>query len=86
MDCILQSDLFEKILPNAYDWYEIGKYIFVHGFVPVISRGWGRNYRYSYKDDWRSATKYEWEQARWLNGIRMACEFNIKEPGKIIVV
>ena len=86
MDCILQSDLFEKILPNSYEWYEIGKYIFVHGFVPVISRGWGRNYRYSYKDDWRSATKYEWEQARWLNGIRMACEFNIKEPGKIIVV
>lgn len=37
------------------DYYEIGKYLFVHGWVPDSRQG-----------DWRDG---DWSQARWMNGM-----------------
>lgn len=48
------------------NYYELGKYIFVHSFIPLktTQRLGGKIYRYN--KHWRTkATKEEWRQARW---------------------
>lgn len=80
------SDLFTKLLPGCVDYYETDKYIFTHGFIPVEEMGRGSNLLYLYNPEWRNATKQEWDRARWLNGMRVACKHRIREEGKTIVV
>ena len=69
------------------DYKEFPHTIFAHGWIPV-SIVWeesndGDLYDYAYNPAWRDASKEEWNQARWHNGIQMA-GFRIIEPGKTI--
>lgn len=65
------SDFYKKILPKMVDFYEISKYVFVHGWIPLC-------------DDWRNATKDQWEKARWLNGMELCNKFGIKDDKAIV--
>lgn len=73
---------------NMVDYYELGKYIFVHGWIPCKKDYTGKITKsligYLYDPEWRDASKEEWANARWYNGMEMSFE-NIIEPGKIIV-
>ncbi len=72
------KDLFESrtqevlnfIEQNAVDYFELGDYIFVHGWVPCDSKD--TNKYHARKDvilaD-RSTWQDKWENARWLNGM-----------------
>lgn len=52
------------------NYYELEDYIFVHAFIPVKSDSelpmyYTRNRKFEYREDWRNATPYEWEDATW---------------------
>lgn len=70
------------------DYAEIGKYIFVHGWIPCFEDGTfiGSTLvkEFSYNPDWRKASKKEWNEARWTYGLD-ATRQEIFEPNKTIV-
>lgn len=81
VDAIKKSEYYTKLLPTAINYYETGDYVFVHGWIPV------KNIRgtLKYRDDWRTASKEDWNSARWDCGMDMAMRFKITEPNKTIV-
>lgn len=81
VEAIKKSDYFTKLLPNSVDYYETDNYVFVHGWVPVKRV---RN-TLKYREDWRTASKEDWDSARWDCGMDMAVQFKIIEPNKTIV-
>lgn len=76
-----------ELISRAVDYFEIDKYIFVHGWIPCLSTS-----EYYYNDnvilnknpDWRNASKEEWEYARWINGMK-AWKDGVREDDKTIV-
>ncbi len=68
----------QKVLDMCVDYFETEKYVFVHGWIPIIENG------YRYDKNWRKARKKRWEKARWQNPVNML-KYEIFEPKKIIV-
>ena len=87
--CIIAEQRVKSFFASMVNYFETKNYIFVHGWIPVISKDglpmyYRRNRNFEYNPDWRYAHAHEWEQARWLNGIDMAHDGFI-EPNKTIV-
>lgn len=59
--CKTMQPILDFISDNCVDYAEIGNYILVHGWIPA----------YQGVDDFRDATREEWELARWENGMEM---------------
>ena len=83
------ADLKNNKLWNEYKkswhwYYEIEDYIFVHGWIPCIHRN-DRFFTEYYKpiEDWRNASKKQFEDATWENGMS-AWAHGIREEGKTI--
>ena len=72
---------WDTVRSSMVNYYELGDYIFVHGWIPTIEKEPGKNI---YDPNWRNSTDAEWKLARWDNGMKMA-EMGITEPGKTIV-
>lgn len=69
IECRINSDLREY-LSRLVDYEEIGDYIFCHGWIPF---------------DYQNASKSEWEEARWLNGMNeWSCHYS-RPSNKTIV-
>lgn len=61
---------------SMVNYFETEKYVYVHGFIPVQCNDdcplhWQNQREFSKHPDWRHAHESEWEQARWLNSIKM---------------
>ena len=76
-DKILETmqPVLDFISDNCVDYAEIGDYVLVHGWVPC----------YEGLDDFRDATSYEWEQARWENGMQRWKNPACRVDGKTVV-
>lgn len=73
------SPILDFINDTCINYYELGKMVFVHGWVPICAY-LGRD---EIPKDWESET-YDWESARWANGAdRWAQGHRLKD--KIIV-
>lgn len=76
-----------KLMKQSVDYYELGNYIFVHGWVPFVyedrfpEEGIGA---YCVPVINLKASKDMWESARWKNGMECARQ-GITIPGKTIV-
>jgi hypothetical protein len=73
--CEVMQPVLDFISDNCIDYAEIGDYILVHGWVPC----------YEGLDDFREATSYDWEQARWLNGMDMWRNPARRVEGKTVI-
>ena len=89
------KEIIDWIYSNEWlNYAEIGKYIFVHGFIPYnqdITNKWGIIYPTGpkrYREDWRNATDYEWEDATWFNWRNSWQEIKegLNKTGKTLVV
>jgi serine/threonine protein phosphatase 1 len=67
--------VLDWIKKTCVDYFEFGDFVFVHGWVPC----------YDGLDDFRDATKHDWEQARWGNGMRMWANQACRVEGKTVV-
>ena len=65
-------------------YYEIKDYIFVHGWIPFVHHN-DRFFTEYYKpiEDWRNASKKQFEDAAWENGMN-AWAHGVREEGKTI--
>lgn len=79
------STFYRELLPYGINYYETPNYVFTHGWIPCFSNGYGMSVKYQYNPGWREAGIVDWEQARWMNGMHMACNHHILEGDKIIV-
>lgn len=86
--------VYNFIENNTYLWFEIDKFILVHGWVPSIKLN-KKNIKFTYDPLWnnipndshndeKKAFYNSWEEARWDNGIDM-CKFGSFIPEKTIV-
>ena len=62
--------VLEWIEKKSIDFYKLGQYLFVHGYVPTdgegkVLKGWDITEGEKYDKDIR----YKWMNARWLNGM-----------------
>ena len=76
-----QTPFYKEIMPKMVPYYETEHYIFVHGWIPTATR----KGEHKYTPTWRTMSPAKWREARWVNGMKFACEYGIKEPGKTIV-
>ena len=79
---------YRKYRDLLVDYAEVGNYIFVHGWLPCVSKTdihGGKLYtKYKLLPNWRDADLLTWEKARWINGFECTVQ-NIFEDGKTIV-
>lgn len=84
-----ESPFVNELIPASVNYFETEHYIFTHGWIPCITGDAPvkrrRNRHYSFDPEWRSAHEESWAAARWLNGMELAKEHGIIEPGKTIV-
>lgn len=73
------NDDWNKYFNSCLNFYETQKFIFVHGWIPVLNT----TYKLLYNENWRDEFS-DWESARWLNGMSL-WNNNIREPDKTIV-
>ena len=83
------EDFSQMILHHSVDYFELGNYIFVHGWIPAdvlddFPIYFARHRYYGFNKNWRNANKKDWEAARWTNGMEAASQ-GIIEEGKTIV-
>ena len=63
-----ETPYYQRIIPAMRDYFETQNYVFVHGWIPCIKEASS----YNYYSNWREASPYEWDKARWYNGIDAA--------------
>lgn len=78
LNSMMHHEAWYEYIHSCDNYYETDKYIFVHGWIPILKDG-----TLKYNEDWRDEFA-DWEEARWLNGMDM-WNLGIKEPGKTIV-
>ncbi len=64
-----KTPYYQKIIPAMLDYFETESYVFTHAWIPCIVE---RNRSYSYYSTWRDASKAEWMNVRWYNGMDAA--------------
>lgn len=67
----------KDLMDIMVDYAETKNYIFVHSWIPLISKDglpsyYTRNRSYEFRDDWREASAREWMDARWGNPFDLA--------------
>lgn len=82
---VMHSRVYKDLLPSCVNCFETKEHIFVHGWIPTLSEGRRPSYNFKYNPHWRDADETEWENARWVHGPKLCCNYGIKEPSKIIV-
>ena len=78
----------DGLLKNSVNYCETEHYIFVHSWIPVISRDglpahYTKNRSFEYNPDWREASQKDWDAATWGNPFDMA-EKGLNQTGKVI--
>lgn len=79
---VRETPFYDKIIPAMVNYYEVGDYIFVHGWIPFHG-GRQTNMPITFNPDWRTATEEQWSSARWVNGMDASRQIIVE--GKTIV-
>ena len=79
---LLHNAFIQTIIPKMVNYYETKNHIFVHGWIPCKYDK--DESSYTMIEDWRNASKQQWDEARWINGMEAAYN-GILEKDKTIV-
>ncbi len=74
--CEIMQPVLDFISDNCVDYAEIGKYVLVHGWIPLQHGA----------ENFRLASSEAWERARWENGMEKWRDPNNRLSGKVVVV
>lgn len=75
---IAKETRLQEVLDMCVDYFETKNFIFVHGWIPINEK------TLAYNNNWRNASKKEWEKSRWQNPVEMY-KNKIYDPQKTIV-
>lgn len=70
--CEIMQPVLDFISDNCVDYAEIGDYVLVHGWVPLLM-------------DFREGTSDDWERARWSNGMEKWKNPACRVEGKTVI-
>ena len=75
--CTTAYGKVKDFIDSMVDYFETKNYIFVHSWIPLISKDglpayYTKNRQFEFKDDWRKASAKEWQDARWGNPFKLA--------------
>ncbi len=73
--CATMQPILDWITEKSVNYFEVGDYIFVHGWIPS----------YRHLDDFRNASDEDWGRARWENGMEMWRYPRCRVDGKTVV-
>lgn len=73
--CETMRPILDWIDEKCVNYFEVGDYIFVHGWIPC----------YDELNDFRNSTEADWEKARWENGMAMWRYPFFRVAGKTVV-
>jgi hypothetical protein len=67
----------KDFIDSMVDYFETKNYIFVHSWVPLISKDglpayFARSRDFKFKQNWRESSSKEWENSRWDNPFELA--------------
>ena len=81
----MKDNLYWNKYKKSWRWnFEIGNYIFVHGWIPTITQKvFGQLFYNTYNPEWRNCSIRENMEATWINGMD-AWRNGVKEEGKTI--
>lgn len=87
--CESMKPVLDFMSDNCIDYAEIGDYVLVHGWIPVIPKDnslslYAGRRKFEQNPNWRDASWDEWEQARWINGMEM-WKYTGHPEGKTII-
>lgn len=77
-ECIDVAEIkFKSFVNKMVNYFETKNYIFVHSFIPLISKDglpmyYTKNRKFAFNPDWRYAHASDWEEARWGNPFDLA--------------
>ena len=74
---VASSQDYNKYIHSLYDYYDDGKNVFVHGWIPCFDKQGNTYYNLP---NWEEG---DWRKARWINGME-AWSHGIKLEGKTI--
>ena len=84
----IMEPILDFIDKNCVNYAEIGHYVLVHSWIPVVNRDgnpayYARNRRFEFNPNWRNASQEDWDEATWGNPFDMA-ERGLKPNKKVI--
>ena len=82
---VMASRVYRDLLPSCANYFELGRYVFVHGYIPCTITESESGTTYAYNPNWRDASPSEWADAHWYKGVEIAVEHGIWEPDQVIV-
>lgn len=75
------------LIPAAKNFFETQNYVFVHGWIPVLSDSKDTAFNvyknFYYNENWRTADERDFANARWYNGMQFYKDFFV--PSKTVV-
>lgn len=77
--CIIAEQKVKMFFKKMVNYFETKNYVFCHGFIPAncddgLPMWRNGNRKFSKKEDWRYAHQSEWDDAMWLNGMKMVMD------------
>lgn len=79
---------YSKLIPASVDYFETKNHVFVHGWIPfrdLTAPGIYSHEDYAPMTDFREAPEEAWSKARWVNGMEMWHDYDIRVPSKQVV-
>lgn len=75
--CAVAYDKVKDFIGSMVDYFETRNYIFVHSWIPLISKDglpmyYTRNRNFEFNPNWREASAQEWADSRWGNPFELA--------------
>lgn len=69
----------KDFIDSMVNYFETKHYVFCHGFLPLtcddgLPAYYQNNRKFSKMENWREASTKQWEDAGWINGMKMVSE------------
>lgn len=77
--CAVAYDKIKDFIDSMVDYVELKNFVCCHGFLPLncddnLPAYYQNNRKFSKMENWREASNKQWNDARWLNGMKMVAE------------
>lgn len=75
--CVVAEQIVKPFFNSMVNYFESEHYIFVHSFIPLVSKDglpmyYTKNRDFAFNPDWRYAHTSDWKEAKWGNPFDLA--------------
>lgn len=70
LNAVSSNEAWNTYINSVINYYEVGNYIFVHGWIPVYR---DKDYKYVVYENWRTLSDDYWDNAKWSDARWVNC-------------